>query len=337
MIIYPYKRIPDKVTLSVPSGWGIGRSDTGWMTAEVFYDFIANCFYKELLEKKIQLPVVLFVDGHKTHITMEVSELCRSLQIHLIALYPNATRILQPAHVAAFRPIKVAWKKALHEWYAGNNHQVSLTKEKFAPLLKKVVASCAKPETLINGFRICGLHPFQPDNVDYSKCIAKQSTSDDTIPSLPEAHLRFLSYADFCDTIGAWNVNQGVFDGHLNIELETDDFLSIYMLWKKFNASSANNHATFGQSRNGSIHEDNDMILHVQTSRNGSIHDNVILDDQTGKLKGNVKDSLEIHIENQETKKESIIAVSNSVDQQALVEVLPGPSRPISRDKLITV
>lgn len=168
MIIYPYKRIPDKVTLSVPSGWGIGRSDTGWMTAEVFYDFIANCFYKELLEKKIQLPVVLFVDGHKTHITMEVSELCRSLQIHLIALYPNATRILQPAHVAAFRPIKVAWKKALHEWYAGNNHQVSLTKEKFAPLLKKVLASCAKPETLINGFRICGLHPFQPDNVDYS-------------------------------------------------------------------------------------------------------------------------------------------------------------------------
>ncbi|CAG9128677.1 unnamed protein product [Plutella xylostella] len=102
----------------------------------------------------------------------------------------NLPSLRLPAHVAAFRPIKVAWKKALHEWYAGNNHQ--------------------------------------PDNVDYSKCIAKQSTSDDTIPSLPEAHLRFLSYADFCDTIGAWNVNQGVFDGHLNIELETDDFLSIY-------------------------------------------------------------------------------------------------------------
>lgn len=191
---------------------------------------------------------------------------------------------------------------------------------------------------MVSVFVVC-IHSSPIMLITLTKCIAKQSTSDDTIPSLPEAHLRFLSYADFCDTIGAWNVNkcQGVFDGHLNIELETDDFLSIYMLWKKINASLANNHATFGQSRNGSIHEDNDMILHVQTSRNGSIHDNVILDDQTGKLKGNVKDSLEIHIENQETKKESIIAVSNSVDQQALVEVLPGPSRPISRDKLITV
>lgn len=94
MIIYPYKRIPDKVTLSVPSGWGIGRSDSGWMTAAVFHDFIVNCFYKEILNKNIQRPIILFVDGHKTHITIEVWELCRSLQIHLIALYPNATRIL---------------------------------------------------------------------------------------------------------------------------------------------------------------------------------------------------------------------------------------------------
>lgn len=68
MIIYPYKRIPDKVTLSVPSGWGIGRSDSGWMTAAVFHDFIVNCFYKEILNKNIQRPVILFVDGHKTHI-----------------------------------------------------------------------------------------------------------------------------------------------------------------------------------------------------------------------------------------------------------------------------
>ncbi|XP_072400746.1 uncharacterized protein [Diabrotica undecimpunctata] len=32
MVIFPYKRIPKELALSVPSGWGIGRSDTGWMT-----------------------------------------------------------------------------------------------------------------------------------------------------------------------------------------------------------------------------------------------------------------------------------------------------------------
>lgn len=46
MIIYPYKRIPDRVSLSVPSSWGIGRSDTGWMTAAVFYDYISVCTNK---------------------------------------------------------------------------------------------------------------------------------------------------------------------------------------------------------------------------------------------------------------------------------------------------
>lgn len=118
MTIYPYKRIPEKVALSVPTGWGIGRSDTGWMTAAVFHDFIENVFYPGLMENNITLPVILFVDGHKTHVTIEVSELCRRLKIHLIALYPNATRILQPADVAAFRPLKVGWRKGLREWYA---------------------------------------------------------------------------------------------------------------------------------------------------------------------------------------------------------------------------
>lgn len=33
MIIYPYKRIPEKYSASVNPSWGIGQSDNGWMTA----------------------------------------------------------------------------------------------------------------------------------------------------------------------------------------------------------------------------------------------------------------------------------------------------------------
>lgn len=38
MVIYSYKRIPQHILDSVPPNWGIGRSDTGWMKAEVFYE-----------------------------------------------------------------------------------------------------------------------------------------------------------------------------------------------------------------------------------------------------------------------------------------------------------
>lgn len=36
MIVYQYERIPFRIASKVPHGWGIGRSDTGWMTAATF-------------------------------------------------------------------------------------------------------------------------------------------------------------------------------------------------------------------------------------------------------------------------------------------------------------
>lgn len=130
MIIYKYQRIPQNIIDTIPPHWGVGRSDTGWMKAEVFYEYIANIFYPFLVEKNIQFPVLLFVDGHKSHLTYQLSTLCSDLKIILIALYPNATRILQPADVSAFKPLKSGWKKGLSEWRNKNPHS-SVTKKDF--------------------------------------------------------------------------------------------------------------------------------------------------------------------------------------------------------------
>jgi len=115
MIVYPYKRIPEKTAKSVPAEWGIARSDRGWMTCEVFYEYIANMFHPFLFSQGVIFPVVVFVDGHKSHITYQLSVLCNKLKIEIIALYPNATRILQPADVAVFHPVKMYWRKAVRD------------------------------------------------------------------------------------------------------------------------------------------------------------------------------------------------------------------------------
>lgn len=172
MIIYPYKRIPEKIAITVNPTWGIGRSDNGWMTSETFYDYIKNIFHPHLIDKNIKFPVLLFLDGHKSHLTYELSLLCNALNIEVIALYPNATRILQPCDVAVFRPIKMGWKKAVREFYEKNPGQV-LNKMTFAPLLEKVVTEVVKPETLEHGFKACGLFPFNPNAIDFSKCLGK--------------------------------------------------------------------------------------------------------------------------------------------------------------------
>jgi DDE superfamily endonuclease. len=181
MIVYPYKRIPEKISQTVKDpDWGIGRSDNGWMTAETFYEYVKNIFHPFLVKNNIQFPVILFLDGHKSHLTYELSRLCNELNIEVLALYPNATRILQPCDVAVFRPIKTGWKKAAREFYEQNPGAV-LNKITFAPLLEKVVANDIKRETLCNGFRGCGLFPFNPDAVDYTKCLGNKNE----LPEVP--------------------------------------------------------------------------------------------------------------------------------------------------------
>jgi len=129
------------------------------MKSEVFYELIANIFYSFVVERGIKFPIILFVDGHKSHLTYQLNELCSNLNIILIALYPDSTRILQPANVAAFRPLKSGWKKGVFEWRKDNNLSTAVTKKDFAPILKKVIDETVKAETLINGFKACGLYP----------------------------------------------------------------------------------------------------------------------------------------------------------------------------------
>ena len=105
------------------------------------------------------MPVILFVDGHCTHLTFQLRELCTELGIILIALYPNTTRLLQPLDIASFRPLKTAWKKAVLEWYRENRDLV-LNKEWFAPVLTKALQMYSLEQSAIHGFCVCGLFPW---------------------------------------------------------------------------------------------------------------------------------------------------------------------------------
>jgi len=107
------------------------------ITGETFFEYVANVFYPWLIEKKIQLPVILFFDGHVSHLTYHLSTFCMDKRIHIIAFYPNTTHIQQPLDVAIIGPLKKEWAKEVHNWRMKS--QDSLSKYKFAPLLNQVI------------------------------------------------------------------------------------------------------------------------------------------------------------------------------------------------------
>ena len=60
--------------------------------------------------------MVLFVDGHRSHLTQQVSNFCHDNGIILISLLPNTTHITQPADVSVFKPLKSGWKSCVRDW-----------------------------------------------------------------------------------------------------------------------------------------------------------------------------------------------------------------------------
>lgn len=58
---------------SVPNAY-FGRSDSGWMNTELFFKWLKEHFIKRTAATR---PIVLLIDGHSSHIDVNISKLCR--------------------------------------------------------------------------------------------------------------------------------------------------------------------------------------------------------------------------------------------------------------------
>uniref|UniRef100_A0A1B0DQA9 Uncharacterized protein n=1 Tax=Phlebotomus papatasi TaxID=29031 RepID=A0A1B0DQA9_PHLPP len=114
----------------------------------------------------IQFPVVLYLDGHACHVTLPLSKFCKENGIVLVLLYPNSTHFIQPLDRDFFEPMKTAYAKEVEKWKMSN-----LPPVRFHPMhVAKVVNAALKhldlPKIAKDGFRECGLVPFNPDVVN---------------------------------------------------------------------------------------------------------------------------------------------------------------------------
>jgi hypothetical protein len=81
MIINRYERSPDKIVRTVPLQWGTPIAKS-WL--EVFYECVVNIFHLYLMKQNVIFLVILFVNGHKSHIIYDLSVLCNNLQIEFM-------------------------------------------------------------------------------------------------------------------------------------------------------------------------------------------------------------------------------------------------------------
>lgn len=95
---------------------------------------VTNVFHPWLIAEKVTFPVLMFIDGHTSHMSKYLSDYCSENQIEVVALYPNSTHLLQPLDVAVFKPLKAVWKKTVNQWRFSNDGR-RMRRDEFAPML----------------------------------------------------------------------------------------------------------------------------------------------------------------------------------------------------------
>lgn len=142
-------------------------SSSGWMETDLFRDWLENLFIKHT--RHIDGPKVLFLDGHKSHITLDVIRIAKENNITILCLPPHATHILQPLDVSVFKPAKTVWRKIVSEQVKSKINNIS--KEIFPSLLKQLVQSkvAFKRQHVISGFESTGIFPFNRNAIPEDK------------------------------------------------------------------------------------------------------------------------------------------------------------------------
>ena len=178
------------------------QTENGWMDCNCFFEFI--CYFNAyVMRLGIRRPVILWVDGHVSHLGAETARFCQVNDIILFVLLGNTTFIIQPFDVGIFSELKQAWVKAVCD-YTKDDFSRLVMKGNFSHVFKmaweEITGSMEKAVHIAtNAFKRAGIFPFDPNEVDYSQLVAPLNSAEKETETIPECHPYTLSGSGIVD------------------------------------------------------------------------------------------------------------------------------------------
>ena len=134
-------------------GTEVSRSESGWMTTEIF-----AAWFHRFCNHVTQRPLILVFDGHVSHVSLEIVRKAREENISIIKLPPHTTHRLQTLDKSCFGPLQKKWDKAVVTW--NREHLFTrLSKSDFIHLVGTIWDDVFTTLNIQAGFRSAGLFP----------------------------------------------------------------------------------------------------------------------------------------------------------------------------------
>lgn len=152
---------------------------TGWMTSDNFLKVLQHFVSNTRCSK--DKKVLLIMDNHETHLSVEGIDYCKDNGIVILTLPPHTSNKLQPLDRTVFAPFKCFFNQAADDWMLAHPMQ-ALTIYNLPSLCLKAWDKAATPTNIKSGFRCTGICPFNKNiftEQDFVPCYQDQNINSE--------------------------------------------------------------------------------------------------------------------------------------------------------------
>ena len=187
MIIWPATTHRANWTTYPTPGWHYAYSESGYTDSKISLEWLKRVFDPQTKERANHKPRVLICDGFGTHETLEILEFVIANNIVLCRLPSHTSHKLQPCDIAAFAPLKAAYRDEVDRLELGGVGTIG--KQHFTYLYSPARERALTKRNILAGWKASGLYPSNPEKVimDIPKPVTEPTIAESTItePTIP--------------------------------------------------------------------------------------------------------------------------------------------------------
>ena len=182
--IFPRKYLKNELMDDSPNGSIAFAQENGWTSSEIFLKWLKH-FVNHIKPSKEE-KVVLLVDGHSSHKSLEAQIYAKDNGIVLFCFPPHTTHRLQPLDVSFFGPLTTYYNQELNSWLKTHPGRV-VTQFQIAKIFRIAYSKSATIQNAEHGFAATGIFPLNPEIFPehlYSPAEVTNVEENDTQPLL---------------------------------------------------------------------------------------------------------------------------------------------------------
>lgn len=160
LLIFPRVNFKEFMLHGAPPGSTGAANTSGWTNAHIFLTYLEH-FKKHVRPSKEQ-PVLIILDNHDSHLSLEAIEFSRKNGIVIFTLPPHTSHKLQPLDKGVFGPLKTYYHQECSLWMT-NNPGKPISIYEVSSLLGKSYPRAFTPTNIIAGFKATGVFPLDPN------------------------------------------------------------------------------------------------------------------------------------------------------------------------------